>query len=322
MKYVTKEAISRILAPRIGKYTSTSWTTSHYPNPDAPEGLLHEEIEVDFNWDLNLTGSVLNCKFTNVTENWEIYNFNFDLSLLSGAPSQSLFILTDEFMQSNYDLISTRNNPDLAGIHNGETNGSDTVAAKDIENSFGRTLTSRKFRLFNNDTLISFFVVNSNPTPEDIVAIVIKPQTIPDQLNAAKATPDQIVNNTREGFNTSIIPNLDNWADHNLTIAGNLTKLQENPIGKIYEDLMSHINVGSHTIDGDIITVDFTTDDDIDFIYLEQVHGQLPRVKVPVTNKTGSFKIITTGMISGDEVEVKLGHRYWVNKESFKLVLP
>jgi hypothetical protein len=85
---------------------------------------------------------------------------------------------------------------------------------------------------------------------------------------------------------------------------------------------MSHINVGSHTIDGDIITVDFTTDDDIDFIYLEQVHGQLPRVKVPVTNKTGSFKIITTGMISGDEVEVKLGHRYWVNKESFKLVLP
>ena len=339
MKYVFKEAYSRIFNQEIGKYISRKWVDAHYdptllaPGPNGEpavgySGSLHEEAEIAFKWNLSLADDILSCTFKNQTENVVLQDFDIPLSRFANAPSQSLWIISDYFMKINYDLVTTGFHPDhaLPSTDTTEKLAPTTmlermvVQQSHIENSFARTLTSRGFRLFNESSIIMFFVVKSNPTANDIIPIIIKPQTMADQLNAAKNTPDQKFHGIN--FTEEYISNLDNWADHTLTVEGNLTALQSTPIGKIFEDLMSHIHVGSHTIDGDVITVNFTTDDDVDFIYLQKVVGHLPKEKIAVTNKAGSFKIIKLGLDSGDTVECKLGYRFWTNKETFSLVLP
>lgn len=343
MKYVLKEAYSRIFSREIGYYISRKWVDSHYdpallaPGPNGEpavgySGQLHQEHQVDFKWILTLNDNVLSCTFKNQTENVVFQDFDIPLSIFANAPSQSLWIITDKFMSINYSMVTSGHHPDYETPALSESGDvieelqpttlveRMVIQPSHIENSFAKTLTGRGFRLFNDNTLIMFFVVKNNPTADDIIPIIIKPQSMDDQVDPSKATPDQTFNGIK--FTEEYIPNLSNWADHTLTVEGNLTALQEAPIGKIYEDLMSHIHIGEHTIDGDVITVNFTTDDDVDFIWLEKVVGHLPKEKIAVTNKAGSFKIIKLGLDSGDVVETKLGYRYWVNKETFRLVLP
>jgi hypothetical protein len=80
-------------------------------------------------------------------------------------------------------------------------------------------------------------------------------------------------------------------------------------------DLISPITVtGPETITAEsTVTINVETTPGISFVYLEQVHGILPLVKVPVTNGTASFKVLTLGMSAGDEVNVKIGFKKWNN---------
>lgn len=59
----------------------------------------------------------------------------------------------------------------------------------------------------------------------------------------------------------------------------------------------------------------------ISAVYLEQVHGILPQVKIPLTNGQGSFTVLTLGMAAGDEVQVKLGYKKWINGNMYKKVI-
>lgn len=59
----------------------------------------------------------------------------------------------------------------------------------------------------------------------------------------------------------------------------------------------------------------------ISAVYLEQVHGILPQVKIPLTNGQGSFTVLTLGMVAGDEVQVKLGFKKWINGTMYKKVI-
>jgi hypothetical protein len=60
--------------------------------------------------------------------------------------------------------------------------------------------------------------------------------------------------------------------------------------------------------------VTVTTLPQIDAIYIETVHGQVNPLKVKLTNGVGKFNAITTGMISGDVFEAKVGFKKWTNK--------
>ena len=51
----------------------------------------------------------------------------------------------------------------------------------------------------------------------------------------------------------------------------------------------------------------------IESIWIEPVVGQVDRTKVSLTNGSGSFKIITTGLTAGETVEVKVGYKKWTN---------
>jgi len=69
---------------------------------------------------------------------------------------------------------------------------------------------------------------------------------------------------------------------------------------------------------GDNIVVNVqTSDPTIDFVYLEPVLGVLDRTTVKLTNGSGVFTIITNTLSAGDEVEVKLGYKYYTGLTKF-----
>lgn len=67
--------------------------------------------------------------------------------------------------------------------------------------------------------------------------------------------------------------------------------------------------------------VNISTLPGISAVYLEQVHGIVPQVKIPLTNGQGSFTVLTLGMNSGDEIEVKLGFKKWINGTTYKKII-
>lgn len=77
------------------------------------------------------------------------------------------------------------------------------------------------------------------------------------------------------------------------------------------------VSSGSTTAGEDVV-VDITVDDtSIEAVYLEQVVGVLDKTKVKLTNGSGSFKVLTSTLESGDVVEVKIGYKLFSNKTTF-----
>jgi hypothetical protein len=72
---------------------------------------------------------------------------------------------------------------------------------------------------------------------------------------------------------------------------------------------------------GSTATVTVNATPGISYVYLEQVHGILPKVKVPLTNGVGTFNVVTTGMSAGDQIEVKAGYKKWTNASTYTLTL-
>jgi hypothetical protein len=72
---------------------------------------------------------------------------------------------------------------------------------------------------------------------------------------------------------------------------------------------------------GDIITVNVSTDESLDKIYLEQITGILDRTVVKLNNGIGSFNILTNTLSSGDTVEIKAGHKLFTGVTNFTKTL-
>jgi len=56
-------------------------------------------------------------------------------------------------------------------------------------------------------------------------------------------------------------------------------------------------------------------------LYLEPICGVLDRTEVKLTNGSGSFNILTSTLIAGETVEVKIGHKKFSNITKFTKVL-
>jgi len=91
-----------------------------------------------------------------------------------------------------------------------------------------------------------------------------------------------------------------------------------------FKDLFSTISTTTQQTvvnAGDDIIVNVTCSDNISTVYLEPITGYLPKTRVKITNKTGSFVIKTDGLNSGDIVSVKLGHKYFTGAAVFNKTL-
>ena len=69
------------------------------------------------------------------------------------------------------------------------------------------------------------------------------------------------------------------------------------------------------------ITIDVSSNPNVKEVYLEQVYGIPNKLRVPLTNGVGSFKLLTTGMDVGDVVRVKAGHRKYTGIADFSITI-
>jgi hypothetical protein len=307
MLYITKKQ-------HRGRYTDVSLNAIDYHFPATVQKLAPEtatetspldgssyttdELPFDFKWDLNLTNNILKVKFINVTEdNRIINNFSIDMAHFSDAEACTLWYIKDEEVLKN---VNTAGDAD-----------EQIISKQNLVNSLALTLPAKQFTIFGNQSLIVFWSTKDNPTAEDIIVGIIRPivSTDPDY--------DSIL---PEMQLTGMLPKPQ--GDHTVTVTGNLTKHPDDPVVMLVKDyLIPEITVTSSTVSGDIVTVNFTTDSKMNNIYLVQSQGYLPKLKIPVTNGAGSFKVVTTGMDTGDVVKVKLGFKYWTNATEFTKVL-
>jgi hypothetical protein len=274
---------------------------------DALDSTQFDAMPFDFTWDLNLTGTVLDIKFINATEeNRIISHLSVNMSYLSQAAACTIWYVND-------DLVNKSVRKDILN----EDAPLTTVLQKDLVNSTvdsnGNILEFGRMGSFLGiNTLVAFFVTKDNPTPDDIIVIIIRPVNSTD-ADYNTITPDMEFHS---------IPIEEGEGDNMVTVTGNLTKHTLDPLGAMFiKDLIPEIVVTSSTVSGDVVTVNFTTDSKISKIYLVQNSGYLPKVEVPVTNGAGTFKVVTTGMDPGDEVIVKMGYKYFINRSTFTKTL-
>ena len=258
-----------------------------------------DAMEFDFKWDLNLTGTVLDIKFINVTEdNRIISHLSADMNYIKDADAGSLWYINDDTVAEGVNQDDR--NADMV-----------TLKQSDFINSLAATLPTRDFNILGRNSLIAFYVSKDNPTPDDIVVIIVRPVVSTDS-DYNEILPEMIVNN---------IEISEGEGDNRVTVTGNLTKHPSDPLKLMMFELLPEITVTSSTVSGDVITVNFTTDEQINNIYLVQDSGYLPKTKIPVTNGAGTFKVVTTGMDPGDTVRVKMGFKYWVSRNDFTRTL-
>ena len=307
MLYITKKqhrgrytdlslnAIDPHFAPNVQKLASETATTT---NPSDGSSYTTDELPFEFKWDLNLTNNILKVKFINVTENNRIINnFSIDMDHFSDAEACTLWYIKDEEVLKNVNSLGDAEEK--------------IIAKQNLVNSLALTLPTKNFTIFGNQTLMVLWVTKDNPTAEDIIVGIIRPivSTDPDYN---EILPEMQLTGM------AIKPQ----GDHTVTVTGNLTKHPNDPTVKMVLGLLlPQINVTSSTVDGDVVTVNFTTDPKMNNIYLVQNQGYLPKLKIPVTNGAGSFKVVTTGLDTGDVVSVKLGFKYWVNATEFTKTL-
>jgi hypothetical protein len=244
---------------------------------NATNSTAFDAMPFDFTWDLNLTGTVLDIKFINNTENNRIIShMSVDMDYLKTADAGTLWYINDDTVSKSVRKYDLHLDAEMLTVDKG-----------DLVNSLAKTLEDRNFNILGVNSLVSFYVAKDNPTPDDIVIVIIRPvvSTDPDYN---EILPEMVVNN---------IPIAEGEADNTVTVTGNLTKHPKDPLLKLLFELLPEITVTSSTVSGDIITVNFTTDEN------------------------GSFKVVTTGMDPGDLVKVKMGFKYWVNRNTFTKTL-
>ena len=310
MQYVTKIQYKRRYLSHKGAVPRSIYTDSlpdvqwdgDFPENANWDDSSFQQIPLQFNWDLRLTGTKLAVIFRNTTKNRVVNHFNIDMDMLSTADGQTLWYIADSVVNDN--------TPDDETLDAQEYN----VSTGELINSYASTLASKDFAILGKNSLIAFFVTKDNPSANDIIPIIIRP--------AVKTDGDNWNETPEIGYHgITLFEGHEDYADHTVTVTGNLTKHALDPVIKLTFELMPEITVTSSTLEGDIMTVNFETADTVNFIYLVQDAGYLPKVKVPVTNGSGSFKVVTTGMDTGDVVKVKLGFKYWTNRTTFTTTL-
>jgi hypothetical protein len=315
MKYTTTLQYRRRFGQERDKYISSQWEDSHYPEyqVEGYSGLLlkdgrHQSTPIDFNYNLEMNTGKLEITFSNVTEGRKLQYLVVDPSIFAGADAYTLWYIKDDILDRNLEI--------LKGEHFNPPTDPNTivdepyiVAKNDLVNAWATTFINKSQGALGTNSIITFLVLKTNPTPDDILIILVRPRTTLDN-NPDYRTPEMNNNNIEHVGG-------DGWADHITTVtATGLDEYSESIVG--FKKIIPDITIGESTTSGEIITVNFTTDPIVEFIYLEQSAGALPKVKIPVDeNGNGSFKVITTGLEEGDEVRVKLGFKFWTAKATF-----
>ncbi len=106
-----------------------------------------------------------------------------------------------------------------------------------------------------------------------------------------------------------------------ITVNAGNTVFNEN---KTRISLLSTITISAteNPTAGDVIDVSVsTTEPNVKTIYIDQISGITNKSEVKLVNGSGSFKILTDTLSSGDEVKVKLGYKSFKSVASYTATL-
>jgi hypothetical protein len=97
------------------------------------------------------------------------------------------------------------------------------------------------------------------------------------------------------------------------------------PNADFYTQLLAGITVTPSTttpVAGDDITLTVTcSDTDVHSIYVEPRSGIVNKTKVNLTNGVGSLIVKTGDLVSGDDVEIKFGYKYYTGATKYLVTL-
>lgn len=259
--------------------------TKIYTSPQFSQRFVaftDEKIET-IKHDFIINANNLTYKFTVGTE--EIYNFSISLAEFKSSPrftEQCWFAFNDTFVNtSNTQVISK-----LAGLTEFDRNS--VLNCLDYS-SIGKSNNLSQPRGPGWNIPIKLFV---------------------------KCSSDDF---TTMEYNVHV-PSQDNECNHStvVTLNGDEYTLEEPKQWKTFISPITATTTATTVNPGDDISVSVSTDPAINFVYLEKVIGSIDRNKVALTNGQGTFNMSTTGLDSGDVLEVKLGYKSFTGVTSFK----
>jgi hypothetical protein len=246
-------------------------------------------IQFEYKFD-TVDANNIQVTFTNVTENkiFFTYIINFTQTLLNTFVAQTVYGVATEYHAEN----------------NGKT---EVVSPGDIVNYSDTTFSTKdEAPHFVGKSIVKFFCTKNNPTINDLIFMVYAP-VAPNDPSAPNTYGAQNVDPT--------------WAPHTITVDG--TAIDSTSFVKeiaSIKDLLYPITT-SYTTSGNVITVNVTTNPAITEVYLSSTVGYIAKTVVPITNGTGTFNVVTTGLNSGDVVNVKIGYKYWSNVVTFNTTI-
>ncbi len=299
MKY-----IKRLTTPRAySRYISSDWLSTVVPIATEEQLLAGESPSVEeisqaieaqdiaFSIEMNTSGNFLTFKMTNTTENKVVYNFKVDVSTFFDKYAQTLWIVKDEFM----DEFMWKSE---------ET----TLNSEHFYESFSQTYVSKSSTAWTNKTLFGLYVraEGDNVNMEDVDVLLIHPRSVNYVAPAGREIEP------RWAFDDPLVTK-----DHDVTITGNVELKQEwlplTVVPKLHLPIIDGIQLSSTRVD-DTFTINVTTYPKVSYVYVTSNAGILPKTKVAIDETgQGSFKVLTTGLDTGDEIIVKVGYRSLTN---------
>jgi hypothetical protein len=241
---------------------------------------------------LNVTDNLLEYKLTRTkldeeTEDLVIYNFKITLDTLKNH---------NRFCDQSY---WTFNGKEYIGEQE-EINSTTLLSIFDLSYP-----TKRNIVVLPTDTdyvkPIRMFVPSVNSKFTDCLFQVLQPEDVVPSDALEPSSWNVTVNTTVNSPNTFVNEDV--------------------KISKVIATITSSTSVSSPAA-GDLIAVSVAcSDTSVTKVYVEPTVGTVDRTEVVLTNGSGSFNVLTNGLVSGDTVRVKIGHKKYSNVNMFTKTL-
>lgn len=240
---------------------------------------VDSDITLDYN--ISFVGNTLKLTIKNVEENRVYYNISLDYALITQHrefDSQTLWEIPTAIP--------------FGVDENGVPSENGILTSTDIKNKLRETYFDRGIKVTNYGTVFSpvrIFVPSKNSSLADCIICVPTP-------NEVETEPPQT------GYtNKFTVTFSGDAASADFTAANDTGWIQLCDIPQVTETNRT----------SDTISVQVTVaDPSIPEVWLEAVYGNVNTGRVPLTNGTGSFDVITTGLPAGNPIRVKLGYKY------------
>jgi hypothetical protein len=256
--------------------------------PENAEPVLHQTV-VNYINKVEVSGNNIRYSLICEQDSYPIYDVTVSLDDIKSNlnfADQTLWGVSDTFSQQNETRV--------------DKSQTQVVPASEIQNIFAKTLSDKSKAIFSPIIGISIpfgiFVPSIDSTIDDCVVILSE-------------FPDNSVEDGVTLTNTNDTP----------------VAVINVPNDQFYADLIAGITVTASPASpaaGDDITLSVTcSDPTVKYVYVEPRSGIVNKTKIAMNEGVGSVIVKTGDLVSGDEVEIKLGYKFYTGVYKYLVTL-